>query len=207
MKSPIQKLLQSLDTLKHNRKALLWLMAIDTALAVSSTVVDWPWLIRVPSHLVIFAPICSLYPFLLLIWFTLYFFKVNIPRWFTAFLYMGLISYGLMSWIYFPAYMTWTGINFHDVASMFWVAAYGLQALIIQSEIRRLPWYQYMLIFGYFFFKDFSDRYLGTFLDVLLDSYPEYLKVLLFTTVICLHIFTAILLLCLGKKYHKNPAL
>ncbi|GEM_PF-1990953 len=200
---------QTIDRLKYNKRAIFWLIAVDSALAISSLVVDWPWLIRVPRPLVLFAPICSLYPLLLVIWHTLFYFREathrKIPAWFTTFLFMGLVSYGLMTYIYFPGYMTWNGLNFHDVASIFWVTAYAFQALIIASELKILPWYQFALIFSYFFFKDYADRYLGTFLDVLLDSYPEELKLLFSISIVALHIFTAALVIYLPlhfKKYH-----
>lgn len=204
LKAKLHQFAVSLDQLKHNKRALLWIMAIDAALAISSNVVDWPWLIRVPTNVVIFAPICSLYPTLLLIWFALYYFKKKIPTWFTTFIFMGIVSYGVMAWIYFPAYMSWNGINFHDVGSIFWVTAYALQAFIISSELRKLPIYQYALIFGYFFVKDYSDRYWGTFLDVLLDSYPENLKLFLTITLVVIHLATAGLIVYLGKARSKN---
>jgi hypothetical protein len=191
---------RALDGLKYNRRAVYWIIAIDLALGLSSTVVDWGWLIRVPPHLVMFAPICSLYPWLLAVWFSLYLWKRKIPAWFTAFLFAGLFSYGIMAWIYFPLYMSWNGINFHDVGSMFWVAGYALQAFIIASELKKLPLHQFTLIMGYFFFKDYADRYLGTFLDVLLDSYPEQLKTIFFTSALALHAAAAGLLLYLPHQ-------
>ena len=197
---------KTLDGLKYNKRAVYWIMAIDLALGISSTVVDWPWLIRVPPNLVAFAPICSLYPWLLIVWFALYLRKpkegrARVPAWFTSFLFVGLFGYGILAWIYYPFYMSWTGINFHDVASIFWVTMYAGQAFIIASEIKKSPWYQFALIMGYFYFKDVSDRYFGTFLDVLLDSYPEYLKLLMFASALSLHSMAAgVLIFLQGKK-------
>ncbi len=191
---------RSLAQLKHNPRAVYWILALDVALAISSTVVDWPWLIRVPPQLVAFAPICSLYPWLLVIWFALYLAKEKIPAWFTSFLLVGLFSYGIMTWIYFPLYMSWNGISFHDIGSILWVTAYALQGFIIASEIKKIPWYQFALVMAYFFFKDYSDRYLGTFLDVLLDSYPEILKTIFFVSTLTLHTLAAGLLWYLQSK-------
>ena len=197
---------KTLDGLKYNKRAVYWIMAIDLALGISSTVVDWPWLIRVPPNMVAFAPNCSLYPWLLIVWFALYLRKpkegrARVPAWFTSFLFVGLFGYGILAWIYYPFYMSWTGINFHDVASIFWVTMYAGQAFIIASEIKKIPWYQFALIMGYFYFKDVSDRYFGTFLDVLLDSYPEYLKLLMFASALSLHSMAAgVLIFLQGKK-------
>jgi hypothetical protein len=196
----LKNFLQTLDRLKYNKRAVYWILALDLALAISSTVVDWPWLIRVPREVVIFAPICSLYPWLLVAWFGIFLWKKKVPNWFSSFLFMGLFSYGIMAWIYFPLYMSWNGINFHDVGSIFWVTAYAGQAFIIASEIKKIPWYQFLLVIGYFFFKDYSDRYLGTFLDILLDSYPEYLKLIFFTSTVTLHAVAAGLLLYLPTR-------
>ncbi len=192
-----------MDQLKYNNRAVFWILAIDLALSISSTVVDIPWLIRVPSALVIFAPICSLYPWLLFIWFGLFLWKKKVPDWFTAFLFMGLFSYGIMAWIYYPLYMSWNGVNFHDVGSILWVTAYGVQSLIIASEVRKIPWWQFLPVIGYFFFKDYSDRYLGTFLDVLLDSYPEMLKLTFFVCTLTLHSMATGLLLYLPYRKQK----
>lgn len=197
---------ETLDRLKYNKRGIYWIMAIDLALGISSTVVDWPWLVRVPPHLVAFAPICSLYPWLLLIWFALYLRKplegrARVPSWFTSFLFIGLFGYGILAWIYFPLYMSWNGINLHDVGSIFWVTMYAGQAFIIASEIKKIPWFQFVLIMGYFYFKDVSDRYFGTFLDVLLDSYPEHLKLIFFVSALTLHSMAAgVLIFLQGKK-------
>ncbi len=192
--------------LKNSKRALFWLILVDLALAISSNVVDWPWLIRVPPHLIIFAPICSLYPSLLVVWMGFAYFEKKIPDWFSSFLFMGLFSYGLMAWFYFPAYMSWNGINFHDLASILWVTAYAFQSLIILPDLKKLPVYQYLFIFGYFFFKDYSDRYLGTFLDVLLPSYPENLKFFLTISVVTFHLCAAVLLVYLPIKFKKQIA-
>ena len=188
-----------MQALTANKRAMLWIIAIDLALTISSTVVDWPWLIRVPPLLRPFAPICSLYPLLLTIWFTLTWFHKKIPTWFTAFIFMGIVSYGIMAWIYFPLYMSWSGINFHDVGSIFWVSLYAIQAIILAPHLKKMPLLHYALIFGYFLFKDYADRYLGTFLDILLDSYPENLKFIFSVSIVTLHLAAASLVVYLSR--------
>jgi hypothetical protein len=200
LKKSFFRLSHYLDRLKNNKRTLTALLILDIILSIGSNVVDFPWLLQVPRHLVIFTPICSLYPLLLTIWLLLYAYNKKIPGWFTAFLFMGISSYGIMAAIYFPLYMTWKGINFHDIASIFWVAAYGIQAFVIASELKKLPWYQYALIFGYFFFKDYSDRYLGTFLDVTFETYPESFKLFFTVCIVLLHIMTAFLVIYLPRK-------
>lgn len=194
-------------------------------MAVISNIVDFDWLMSVPRHLIPFTPICSLYPLLLCIWFSLYY-KKNIdaggshfreqqlggglhsrepvvpPTWFTAFICMGIISYGFMAWIYYPLSMSWYGFNLRSIGNMIWVTIYASQALLLIPEIKKLPIYQYLLIFGYFFFKDYADRFLGTFIDITIDDYPENLKLIFTFSIVILHILTAGLLIYL--TYRKN---
>lgn len=195
-----------MDGLKYNDRALLWIILIDLSLGLSSTVVDWQWLIRVPRHLVMFAPICSIYPWLLAVWMTIFFFRKKVSSWFTTFLLIGLFSYGIMAWIYFPLYMSWNGVNFHDIGSMFWVTAYASQAFIIASEIQKVRWYTLAPIMAYFFFKDYADRFLGTFLDILLDSYPENLKTIFTVSVVTLHVLAIPLVFWIQKRNHQKHA-
>jgi len=196
----MKKFLKTMSGLKNNRRAMYWLIAIDLALAISSTVVDWPWLIRVPQTLVAFAPICSLYPWLLVIWHCLYLWKKKVAPWFTSFLFLGLFSYGFLAWIYFPLYMNWNGINFHDIGSILWVTLYAGQAFIVASELKKIPTYQFIAVLAYFFFKDYADRYLGTFLDFLLDTYPSYLKIIFFSSALSFHAIGAGLLLYIPRR-------
>lgn len=200
----LQKLISFMDKVKYNNRAVVVLLILNSILTVGSYIADWSWLMAVPRHLILFAPICSLYPLLLLIWFGAWKFGKKIPSWFTAFLVVGLFSYGIMAWIYFPLYMSWRGINFHDVGSIFWVSAYGLQAFTIASELKKLPAYQYVLILSYFLFKDYSDRYLGTFLDhILFPNYPEFLKTLFTTCIVVLHLIGFFLVVYLPQKNKK----
>lgn len=197
-----QKFISFMDKLKYNNRSVVVLLLINAILTVGSYIADWDWLLAVPRHFILFAPICSLYPLLLLIWFTAWKFGKKIPDWFTSFIFLGIFSYGIMSWIYFPLFMGWRGVNFHDVGSIFWVTAYGLQAFVIASELKRLPIYQYGLILSYFLFKDYADRYLGTFWDITLyPDYPEFLKTLFTTCIVLLHLIGFFLIVYLP---HKN---
>jgi hypothetical protein len=183
-----------LDGLKNRRKSLIFLIGLDIFLAIGSGIADWPWIMSVVKdtpHLLPFMPICSLYPMTLAIWFTLYYFKKRIPGWYTAFIFMGIVSYGLMAWIYYPAYIAWDGMQWRLYGNMAWVSIYALQSFIIASELKKLPWYQYSLIFAYFGFKDYADRYLGTFIDVRRTDFPEDLKITLWAVIITLHILAA----------------
>lgn len=157
-------------------------------MAVGSNIVDWPIIAQVDWYLIPFAPICSLYPLLLAIWFTIYYFKKKVPTAFTTFIFIGIIAYGVMAQIYYPVFIYFEGLHWNLVGNMVWVALYAIQSLIIVSELAPLKFYQYLPIFGYFLFKDYTDRYLGTFSDIFHFGFTELSKDLLFVLILCLHI-------------------
>lgn len=187
-----------MDELKHNRTALKIIIGLNIFMAIGSNIADWHWLSSVPLYgvfygipvpLIIFAPICSLYTPLLAVWFLLYYYKKKIPAWFTTFLFIAIVSYGIMAYIYYPLYMyAYEMIHWRLIGNMIWVSAYALQAFILHSELKPLKTYQYLLIIGYFFFKDYADRYLGTFIDILDPRFPEWLKDFFGVIMVTLHI-------------------
>jgi hypothetical protein len=187
MKQPLLKFVETMSSLKDNRKALAGLITLDLFMAVASNIVDWPWLMSVKWYLWPVTPICSLYPLTLTIWFGLRYAGKRIPAWFTNFIFIGIISYGIMANIYYPVYMAWDGIQWRMIGNMVWVAVYALQSFIIASEVKRIPVYQYILVIGYFVFKDYADRYLGSFIDILREDFPESLKNQLFYVMLLTH--------------------
>jgi hypothetical protein len=194
--------------LKNHPKALVFLIFLNLVWSVIGIWADWPWLSSVPLALLPFTPICSIYPPLLTIWYILYRHEIKtqqkkIPAWFTTFIFIGCFSYGLLAQIYYPFYMGWIGINFHDVGSMFWVAVYGLQTLIIASELKPIKTYQLFFILGYFAFKDFSDYYYKTFVDFLQPGYPEYIMNLMLVSGIILQTTATLIVLKIAKTSLK----
>jgi len=82
-----------------------------------------------------------------------------------------------MAYIYFPIYMAqFVGFGWRTLGNMIWVTIYALQSFIIYSELKPVKLYQFALIVGYYLFKDYSDRYLGSFIDLLQPGFPEWLK-------------------------------
>ncbi len=203
MQNQFHQFVHSLDQLKHNKKTIRWIIFLDLVMSIGSLTVDWPWLMRVDWSVKIFAPICSLYPLLLLTWFTLYYLGKKIPTWFTSFIFVGIVSYGLMAWIFYPAYMTWKGFDLISFGNALWVTVYALQAFIIKSELKKMPWYKYAVIFAYFLMKDYSDRYLGSFWESI-DTYPQTLQILLPASMLTIHIGVFAIILYLSKKPHSK---
>lgn len=190
--------------LKFNRRALIALITVDLIMAVASNIVDWPWLMSVDWYLWPVTPICSIYPLTLAVWFILYLTRKKVPAWYTTFIFIGIISYGLMAYIYYPAYMAHYGVHWRLIGNMVWVTIYALQSLIIMSELKPLKIMHYLPIFAYFFFKDYSDRYLGSFIDILRSDFPEYLKNQLFAAMLIIHAGAIVAALSVAYKNIKK---
>lgn len=204
MKKQLLKYTRWLSGLKDQKKSLVFLIVLNVFMGIASNVVDWPWPLMVDWYLIPFTPICALYPLALALWFTLYFYKKPIPSWYTAFIVMGVSSYGLMAYLYYPLYMDAFGVYFRPLGNMVWVSIYALQALIILPELKKLPWYQYVLIGTYFGFKDYADRFLGTFIDVNIPDFTPGFMSLLFYSIIVLHILAfALIIYWPRRKAHK----
>jgi hypothetical protein len=197
--------------LKNNKKTLLALICLDAFLAVGSLIADWPWLAMIKWYLLPLAPICSIYPLSLAVWFSLYYFGKKIPVWYTTFIFVGIVSYGIMAYIYYPAFIALVGPEFRLIGNMFWVTAYALQSFIISSELKKMPWIHYLGIAAYFGLKDYADRWLGSFVDILRSDFPEPLKNILFISIVILHIgvFTVAFVLpgFRSKRYVQSFAL
>ena len=207
MKKALLKFATRMAGLKKNRKTLLVLIGIDIFMAVCSNIVDWPWLSSVKWYLIPFTTICSLYPFTLAVWFLLHYFKKKIPAWYMMFIFIGIVSYGCMAYVYFPAYMTVDGVHLRHIGNMVWVTVYALQSFIIVSELKKPPAYQFALIISYFAFKDYCDRFLGTFIDVLREDFPEGLKWVLWFIMIAIHVSVISLAIIMPALNRKREAL
>jgi len=199
-----QKFQNWASELKNQPKTLKFLIFLNILWGAIGIVVDWPWLMSVPTYLTPLTPICSIYPPLLTVWYLLYFFKKRPPAWFTAFIFIGCLSYGVLAQIYYPMYMSWIGFNLHDAGSMIWVAVYGLQSFVIASELRPLKSYQMALIISYFALKDYSDYVFKTFIDFLREGYPEWIRTVMLISCLTIQIIAVALVWYLGQKNSRK---
>lgn len=188
MRQKILQLTTWASALKNDRKTLFVLIVMNAFMAIVSNIVDWHWLMSVEWYLRPFTPICALYPLALAIWYTVFYFRKKVPGWYTTFVFIGIVSYGIMAYIYYPVTMAWQGIEWRLPGNMLWVTIYALQSFIILSELKKIPWYQFSLIVGYFLFKDYADRFLGTFIDTREPDYPEALKNFFGISILTLHL-------------------
>ena len=205
MKAKLKKFASWMSGLKDRDDTLIFLIGLDLMLAIASNVVDWPWLMSVDWYLRPFAPICSLFPLTLAIWFIIYLKNRRVPAWYTTFIFVGLISYGIIAQLYYPVYMSHLGFHWRLPGNMLWVALYASQALIIASEIRPAKTYQFALVVAYYLFKDYSDRYLGTFIDDAQKmGFPEAWKDFFFILIIILHVGSFALVMRIAFRHYRQ---
>ena len=188
VKTKILQFAKWASTLKNNKRTLLALIVLNALMGVISNVVDWSWLMSVEWYLRPFTPICSLYPLSLAIWYTVFLVRKKVPNWYTHFIFLGIVSYGIMAYIYYPVSMAKWGFDWRLFGNMLWVTTYALQSFVIVSELKKIPLYQFMLLVSYFVFKDYADRFLGTFIDIRGNDYPLFLKNFFGIVMISIHI-------------------
>jgi hypothetical protein len=190
--------------LKENNSSLKVLIVINLIWSIASIYADWEWLSQIPKELIVFTSICSLYPPLLTIWYSFKYFKKSPPAWFTLLVFFGITSYGILAQFYFPLLMSWVGFNLHDFGSMFWVAFYGLQSLIIFDALRPVKLSALMLIICYFTLVDLTQYFYPTFVDFIRPGYPLWMKYLTVSFAVAVQILTMVLTIKLAKRAQKT---
>lgn len=155
---------------------------------------DSEWFSMIPSYLVPLTAICSLYPPLLAIWYSLRYFNRPIPQWFTFWIILGTASYGLMAQLYFPLLMSWKGINFHDAGSMFWVAVYGCQAIYLFPYLGKMRWYSVLPGALFILAADLTHYLVPTFVDFNIAGYPLWMKQLTVSAAVLIQIMSLIVI-------------
>lgn len=182
---------------KQKLKYLIFLNLIWTILGIFA---DWAWLSSIPNYLIPFTALCSLYPPLLLIWYTLKYYGHKPPNWLTLWILVGTTTYGILAQIYFPLLMSWKGINFHDIGSMFWVAVYGLQALIVWKYLEKPKFLEILWVVAFLATADYCHYFLKTFVDLTLPGYPMWLGITAGILVLILQISALIFYTVVGKS-------
>ncbi len=173
-----------------SKQKLKYLILLNLTWSILGIYADWEWLSQVPSYLIPFTAICSLYPPLLTIWYSLKLRGINPPNWLTLWILVGTTTYGILAQIYFPLLMSWKGINFHDIGSMFWVAVYGTQAFILYKYLKPPTRAAIAWVILFYAAVDYSHYFAKTFVDLTLPNYPVWLGTLSATLVIALQLGT-----------------
>ncbi|MEK7528458.1 MAG: hypothetical protein AAB592_01700 [Patescibacteria group bacterium] len=183
-----------------NQRAVLFLAILDLSMGLIATYVDWPDFFAVPWYLVIFTPICPLYPLLLSANFFYFLKKQKFLQPLLYFTAIGIGSYGLMAFIFYPLYMASQGFGWYELGNIFWVTVYAAQFFIIFPQLKKIPTLYFIPIIAYFFAKDLLDRFGPTFSYIRTNSIPDPLADTLFTAIAILHIGMIFLVFFKSKK-------
>lgn len=183
-----------------SKKQLKFLIILNLIWSILGAIADYEWLSSIPLELVPLTAICSLYPPLLMIWHLASFKSAKIPNWFTCWLIVATASYGLMAQIYFPLLMTWKGINFHDVGSMFWVAVYGSQSILLYKNTGSIKWLDFIPGVLFLLTANYTHYFQKTFVDLNLPGYPDWLKYSTVTIMLSLQAMAIIYLYYTKRK-------
>ena len=157
-------------------------------MTAAAMTIDYLDFVETPFYLWLFVPICSLYPFLLALNYLIYLRRRIFSQILLNFTAVGIVSYGIMAFIFYPLYMYEHGFSWYEFGNIFWVLLYGSQIFVIWKHLRRISWTWYTLILTYFIAKDFLDRFSVTY------SYQRYgllsfdLQNILFAVVLILHV-------------------
>ncbi len=200
----VKKAINWAAQLKFKRKTLLGLIIFNAIWSIAGAFADYAWLSSIPPYLIPLTAICSLYPPLLTIWYIALYRGKNPPNWFTLLIFIGIASYGIIAQIYFPMLMNWVGFNWHDFGSMFWVAAYGLQAFIIFDHLKPMSPLWLAIVIAFFISVDLTHYFYPTFVDFLRPGYPHWMKYTTAATAISIQIATIITALAIIKKRHQQ---
>src|SRR3989338_2212337 len=128
--------------MKINSKLAMVLAALDLFMAVTATYVDRFEFLSAPWYLVIFIPICPLYPLLLGINFWKFGKAGSFNQFLLNFTAIGIISYGLMAFVFYPLYMLENGFGWYELGNIFWVALYSSQIFVIYHHLNRIKIWQ-----------------------------------------------------------------
>mgnify|MGYP003479786959 CR=1 FL=1 len=161
-----------------SKQKLKYLILLNLLWSILGFFADYQWLSSIPVYLIPFTAICSLYPPLLSIWYILKYYHKIPPNWLTLWILVGTTTYGLLAQIYFPLLMSWKGVNFHDIGSMFWVAVYGCQAVILWPYLKKPKPIQISFVIAFLLAANYSHYFLQTFVFLTLTGYPLWLGML-----------------------------
>lgn len=178
-----------------NRKFLSLLILLDLFMAISAIYVDFRDFFVVPWYLVLFVPICPLYPLLLAINFSMFLKKGKFSQGLLHFTMIGIMGYGIMAYIFYPAYLITKGFTWYEFGNMFWVTLYAAQALLLLPVLKKINILWYAPMMGYFMLKDFLDRFGDTFSYHREAVFSSNIENFLFGAVLTLHLIGMLFLI------------
>jgi len=115
---------------KLNYKIIIGIIVLDLAWAAMAAVYDWEIFCKIPIYLWPFLVICPVFPAMLsLVWAQSLDTKPN--NFLLAFSVIPSLFYFVAALIYYPTWMILNGFDWMTFGAIFWVLAYGFQAIYL----------------------------------------------------------------------------
>lgn len=190
----------SVHTLNLSRPFCWFLAFLGLVMTLGALTIDLHDFVETPVYLWIFVPICSLYPLLLALNYLIFLKKGNFFQPLLVFTLFGIMGYGIIAPVFYFGYMLEAGFAWYEFGNIFWVWLYACQAFLLWSHVKKISLWQFLLIGGYFFLKDFLDRFSVTWSYVRLGVLSEGLMNVTFGLLLAVHL--ALLLMLARKLFH-----
>lgn len=182
-------------------RPVCWFLAVlGFAMTCGALVIDLHDFVETPVYLWAFVPVCSLYPFLLAINYLLFLIRGKFSQFLLQFTLFGIIGYGIMAPFFYAYYMYENGFAWYEFGNIFWVWLYASQALLLWKYVKKIPWWQFVIIPAYFFEKDFLDRFSVTWSYVRFGVVSVNLMNVIFALLLLVH--AGVLLVLARKVFH-----
>ncbi|OGC81533.1 MAG: hypothetical protein A2788_02055 [Candidatus Abawacabacteria bacterium RIFCSPHIGHO2_01_FULL_46_8] len=194
---------QALKLCQERPRLFNLLIALDLFWWLAATIYDWQKLVSTPWYLLPFLPICPIYPLLLAIAFICLKRGRQIPAPLAIFTFMGAASYGIMAYIFYPLYMSATGLDSSAIGNMAWVTFYALQSYLLLPYLKIWPGW-IIILATYFFSKDIIDLKFQQFSYLITPTTPGYVISYSFIAILLIHLT---LLYWLTNQQRQTPAI
>ncbi len=107
-----------------------------------------------------------------------------------------------MAPFFYAYYMFETGFAWYEFGNIFWVWLYASQAFLLWKYVKRIPWWQFVIIPAYFFEKDFLDRFSVTWSYVRYGVVSMNLMNVIFVLLLVVH--AGVLFVFARKIFHVS---
>lgn len=167
-----------------SRRFISIIIVLDIVMALTALTVDFSDFSMVPWYLWIFTPICPLWPALLAVNFWKYKKDGHFANPLLNLTAIGIISYGIMAYIFYPTYMLIHGFAWYELGNIFWVTLYASQIFLIWPFLKKIPAWWYVIFALYFIPKDLLDRFGPTFSYQRLGDFTDKVSNFLFISIL-----------------------
>jgi hypothetical protein len=183
-----------MSRLLKNKRALWFLIILGVIMSLTAMRIDYKDFVETPLYLWIFVPICPLYPMLLAVNYFGYMKNGSFNQPLLHFTAIGIISYGVMAFFFYPIYMFFNGFAWYETGNIFWVTIYAVQIFIILPYLKKIPAWWYSIFASYFLLKDWLDRFSITFSYTRYGLFTDIQSNALLIIIVILHLYALIFL-------------